>query len=115
MPTAPLHPCACSPTCPVLLPPGVSRCAPGMVQQEHQRPNYALRAWYRTKQWASVRAQVIHEEPCCRECSRSGLSVPTTEVDHIEPHRGDVVLFFLRSNLQGLCSTCHSRKTRRGQ
>jgi 5-methylcytosine-specific restriction protein A len=114
MPTAPLHPCACSPTCPVLLPPGVSRCHSGAVQQEQQRPNYAFRRWYRTQQWRSVRVQVLYEEPCCQECLRAGHTTPATEVDHIAPHGGDLVRFFDRTNLQGLCAACHARKTRRG-
>ena len=27
--------------------------------------------------------------------------------DHIEPHRGDPVLFWSRANLQCLCKPCH--------
>ena len=34
-----------------------------------------------------------------------------TEVDHIQPHRGDWAVFTDRSNLQSLCHSCHSRKT----
>src|SRR5437867_4099830 len=113
-PTAPLHPCACSPTCPVLLSPGVHRCAAGARQQEQQRINSDIRRWYHTKQWRDVRAQVLGEEPCCRECLTLGLSAPATEVDHIIPHHGDVRLFWLRWNLAGLCPSCHGRKTRRG-
>jgi 5-methylcytosine-specific restriction protein A len=32
-------------------------------------------------------------------------------VDHIVPHRGDERLAFDRDNLQGLCKSCHDRKT----
>lgn len=37
--------------------------------------------------------------------------VDATEVDHIKPHRGDMVLFWDESNWQGLCRSHHSRKT----
>lgn len=53
----------------------------------------------------------MYEEPFCRECAKAGLRVAATEVDHILPHRGNIALFLSRENLQGLCHTCHSRKT----
>ena len=50
-------------------------------------------------------------EPFCRECAKQGLRVWATDVDHIEPHRGDWSKFTDRNNLQSLCHACHSRKT----
>lgn len=38
----------------------------------------------------------------------SGLA---QHVDHIIPHRGDLRLFWDRTNWQGLCVGCHNRKT----
>ena len=32
-------------------------------------------------------------------------------MDHIRAHNGDLRLFWDRSNWQGLCKPCHSRKT----
>jgi len=32
-------------------------------------------------------------------------------VDHITPHRGNETLFWDKVNWQGLCLSCHSRKT----
>ena len=52
--------------------------------------------------------------PLCRECERAGLIVPMQEVDHVVPVKGaDDPLFWRIENHQGLCKTCHSRKTRR--
>lgn len=67
-----------------------------------------LSALRQSPQWQALRKLVITEEPYCRECG-----APTTEIDHIQsaidyPHR-----FLDRSNLQGLCSPCHHRKTGR--
>jgi 5-methylcytosine-specific restriction protein A len=56
--------------------------------------------------------EVIREQPFCVECIKLGLRVLTSDVDHIEPHRGDPRLFWSRGNLQGLCRPCHTRKTR---
>jgi 5-methylcytosine-specific restriction protein A len=39
------------------------------------------------------------------------LVVVATDLDHIIPHKGDKDAFWVRSNWQGLCRSCHSRKT----
>jgi 5-methylcytosine-specific restriction protein A len=31
--------------------------------------------------------------------------------DHVVPHKGDWLLFVDEKNLQGLCLSCHSKKT----
>ena len=42
------------------------------------------------------------------------MFVPATVVDHIVPHKGDMALFWDKSNWQGLCAHCHnSHKQRR--
>lgn len=42
-------------------------------------------------------------------CAELGLTVPIASVvDHIEPHRGDQVLFWDKANWQSLCGTHHS-------
>lgn len=63
--------------------------------------------------WRRLRAIVMREEPLCRECTKNGRVEPTTEVDHIVPHRGDEQLRLDRKNCQGLCTPCHSAKTAR--
>ena len=60
--------------------------------------------------WKTRRTAQLAREPWCRECSRHGLRVEATEVDHVIPHRGDLGLF-LHGQLQSLCHSCHSRKT----
>lgn len=115
MPTAPLHPCPCSPTCQELLPKGVSRCRPGAVRQERQRYNRETRKWYYTARWAALRTEVLSANPLCDECQGADHMTVATDVDHIVPHRGDPVKFWDKTNLQGLCHTHHSAKTARGQ
>jgi 5-methylcytosine-specific restriction protein A len=54
----------------------------------------------------------LKTEPLCRECVAQGIyDVVATEVDHIEPHRGDWSKFVDRNNLQSLCKSHHSKKT----
>lgn len=63
--------------------------------------------------WQKARAEHLAAEPMCRECARLGLRRLATVVDHIIPHRGDLKLFWRRSNWQSLCDTCHSSHKQR--
>ena len=62
--------------------------------------------------WQRRRLIFLKNNPLCVECLKRGERTPATEVDHIEPHNGDPVLFWDESNWQGLCKTDHSIKTR---
>ncbi len=68
---------------------------------------------YNTRAWRDSRLAFLKRNPVCVDCDELGVVTEATEVDHIEPHRGDRALFFDRSNWQSLCKPCHSRKTAR--
>lgn len=57
------------------------------------------------KAWRKLRQIILNRDPVCRSCSRAA----STDVDHIRPRskggKDDP------ANLQGLCHSCHSRKT----
>ncbi|MGH8660021.1 MAG: HNH endonuclease [Gammaproteobacteria bacterium] len=55
--------------------------------------------------WRRLRLLVLARDPVCRICQRA----PSTDVDHIIPKRRGGADD--PSNLQGLCSSCHARKT----
>jgi 5-methylcytosine-specific restriction protein A len=63
----------------------------------------------RTKRWAALRLQAKRRDGFqCVECGgRHHL-----EVDHVKPVRSNPELAFDLRNLQTLCATCHTRKTR---
>jgi 5-methylcytosine-specific restriction enzyme A len=110
MPVAAKSPCIGSPTCPH---PGTykGRCAEHSRVQERTRYNAETRKWYSTEAWKTLRAIVLGAQPVCVECHIA----PSTKVDHKVPHRGEYAMFFNVNNLQGMCSTCHGRKTARGE
>jgi 5-methylcytosine-specific restriction protein A len=56
--------------------------------------------------WRKARAAFLKQNPMCSCCSQ-----PATVVDHMTPHRGDVRVFWDRSNWRGMCHHCHSKKT----
>ena len=48
------------------------------------------------------------------QCMNAGIGAPlATVVDHRVPHRGDMKLFWDKSNWQSLCATHHSRDKQR--
>lgn len=64
--------------------------------------------------WRKESKAWLQQNPLCAECERSGRITLATDVDHIIPHRGDMDLFWRRSNWQSLCSLCHKIKTGKG-
>jgi 5-methylcytosine-specific restriction protein A len=65
--------------------------------------------------WQRERKEFLKENPFCIDClEKKGKHVIAKAVDHKKPHRGDQVLFWLRTNWQGLCTACHNAKTGRG-
>lgn len=63
----------------------------------------------RTARWKVVRKQVKDRDRWnCVECGARGR----LEVDHIKPVRHAPDLAYELTNLQTLCVSCHSRKTR---
>lgn len=79
-----------------------------------RRPTQAKRKTARergyTWDWEKARKIFLVEHPFCVLCDLVGLVVEATVVDHVIPHRGDMVLFWLRSNWQALCEACHNAK-----
>lgn len=65
--------------------------------------------------WQRARAAYLEKHPLCVACEKQGIHTLATDLDHIIPHRGDKVMFWRRSNWQGLCSHCHKAKTARGE
>ena len=101
----PKRPCL-EPGCPALVDSG--RCA-------RHAAGRAWRGWYRTARWAAMRQGVLMAQPLCPACHAEGRTEPATVVDHIEPHRGNVAMFWDVTNLQALCEAHHNRKTVAGR
>jgi 5-methylcytosine-specific restriction endonuclease McrA len=68
--------------------------------------------------WQQARARFLAEHPLCQcqECDDGRKRVmPATVVDHRIPHRGDLDLFWDRSNWQAMSKACHDAKTGGGE
>lgn len=58
-------------------------------------------------EWQQARLAFLNENPLCSYCDRMGRVTAACIVDHKIPHRGDMVLFWDRTNWQSLCKPCH--------
>jgi 5-methylcytosine-specific restriction enzyme A len=67
--------------------------------------------------WRKLRKLKLAKTPWCEQCERDQvpLSVPATDVDHIQPRHLRPDLNLMLSNLQSLCKSCHSKKTQQEQ
>lgn len=79
-----------------------------------RKASAAWHGWYSLPIWrCDLRPKQLLREPFCRACAAQGKRVRATEVDHVQPHRGQWSRFVDPDNLQSLCHRCHSAKTMR--
>jgi len=107
-PAAPLKHCL-EPGCPALVPLG--RCPAHRKQERATANRFTVGAYGR--KWRRLRESHLAENPYCVDCLLEGRRLLGTDVDHIQPHRGDEALMWDPNNLQTLCERHHGRKTAR--
>jgi hypothetical protein len=61
--------------------------------------------------WRAARKVYLSHNVYCVACKQAGIVTAAAVVDHIIPHKGDMLLFWDKKNWQGLCRKCHNRKT----
>lgn len=75
-----------------------------------------IRALYNTAAWRRLRWSVLVRDAfTCRTCGRMEADTAKLVADHIQPHRGDLGLFWDQANLQCLCASCHSGGKQRAE
>lgn len=66
------------------------------------------------RKWREAREGWLRKHPLCVFCQRKGQIIQASVVDHIEPHRGDMKLFWDSAhNWQSLCVDCHNSEKAR--
>jgi 5-methylcytosine-specific restriction enzyme A len=63
------------------------------------------------RRWGKARARYLADHPFCVDCEKLNMITLATDVDHIEPHRGNSERFWDEHNWQALCHSHHSAKT----
>ena len=84
-----------------------------LPQKEVQgRRREANTSFYQSQQWRRVRKLYLQSHPLCVECAAAGRVTPARVVDHIR-RINDGGAPFAFANLQGLCDSCHNKKSGR--
>ena len=83
------------------------------IHKSKEKPRLSPSKRGYTKAWDRESKLFLNEHPWCVECEKHGRHEPATETDHIIPHKGNMKLFWDKTNWQGLCHSCHSSKTAR--
>lgn len=66
---------------------------------------------YGSNRWKTYSLNFRREHPLCESCEAKGIATPSTLVDHVVPHRGDVQLFWDPANHSAKCDACHAKKS----
>lgn len=93
------------PYCPNFAEPGSAYCAKHKKQKD-DRSTYKHHYLYSLPSWRKLRRKFLNDNPVCAVCGAKA-----TVVDHIQPHHGNMDLFYAVDNLQPLCQSCHNAKT----
>lgn len=76
-----------------------------------------INPWYHTTRWRKLRKAVLMENPLCVECQKINVIELAKVVDHEIPVSSGhneaerERLMWDLDNLQGLCDSCHNRKS----
>ncbi len=89
--------------------PGRLKAKKDSVPRHMPRETAAARGY--SYRWQQASAGFLRSHPLCVHCEAEGRVVAATEVDHIVPHKGDMVKFWQHGNWQPLCRHHHSLKT----
>jgi 5-methylcytosine-specific restriction enzyme A len=81
------------------------------LQYDRYRGNSSARGY--GGKWRTARLSYLSANPLCVMCMAKDIIASADVVDHIKPHRGDMVLFWDMSNWQSLCYSCHNSTKQR--
>lgn len=72
----------------------------------------ALSHLYHTAAWRDQRERQLSSFPLCAYCAEDDVVTAAEVCDHVEAHRGNVVLFW-SGPFQSLCVECHNGRKQR--
>lgn len=68
--------------------------------------------FYKRKSWLSLRDLKLDQNPLCELCNSVGIITPAVYADHILNRKLFPEFELDIENIQSLCPTCHSQKTK---
>jgi 5-methylcytosine-specific restriction protein A len=88
-----------------------ARPAPAQNVQQPKRESAAARGY--DHRWRRYAKRFLKLHPLCAECEKRGETTAAEVVDHLIPHKGNMILFWDPTNHQPLCKRDHDVKTAR--
>ena len=88
------------------------RCGP--IRRRPDRRASACRRGY-DRNWRRFRRAYLAQHPLCHDCQFEGLATEAVEIHHIKKVADHPELRFERTNQLGLCKSCLSKRTARGE
>ena len=70
---------------------------------------------YNRKWWKQARKRILERDGLCQSCLIKGRTRAAVDIDHKTPWKKTGNFFVDDDGLQGLCRSCHSLKTGRGE
>jgi 5-methylcytosine-specific restriction enzyme A len=93
---------------PTFRPKGQSR-AEQQKRYDTQRKSKPDGNFYSSRGWRQFRASYMARHPNCVRCQAKGTVTPATQLHHRIPRKQSPELTYVESNLEALCTPCHSR------
>jgi 5-methylcytosine-specific restriction protein A len=75
------------------------------VPNDHERSSQRERGY--TRRWQKARLAFLREHPLCLGCEATGQVKAAELVDHVEPHKGDMIKFWNATMWQSSCAWHH--------
>lgn len=94
-------------------PPGAQTPKQRAAEYERYRGSSAANGY--GSDWRRFRIGYLMRHPICADCERRGILTVAEEVHHIRKVRDAPELRLSESNVIGLCVSCHSTRTGRGE
>lgn len=94
-------------------PPGHKTRKEANREYDQRRSEDAVRRLYHTSRWRALRAFILNRDPYCSRCDAKGISTPSDTVNHIVKAKDDPDRFYDETNLEGVCTPCHSSDIQR--
>lgn len=80
-------------------------------QVRHNKVNKPRAVFYASKEWRSMRHQVlVSQHYLCQSCKRKGIVKQGNIVHHIIPLEDDWNKRLDKDNLEVICQTCHNKE-----
>ena len=80
---------------------------PKQSEQDYDRRRGSARERGYSSKWDKVSVAFLRKHRVCKACEAVGVLQATEVTDHIVPHKGDMGLFWDRSNWQACCRWHH--------